>query len=164
MRNLLKSPNLYAVIFMLSTLAFFSCDSSKVYEDFTDFEEAFWHQDSVAQFKFTIEDASIPYNLKAHFRNSQAYPYHNMYYQYTLKDGQDSVLAEQMKQIFLFDAKTGEPQGSGIGDLFDNTQTVLENYTFEGPGEYTAELKQYMRLDSLKFILSVGWRVEVVED
>lgn len=140
-----------------------SCDSTKVYDDFTDLDEGFWHQDSVVSFSFEIEDASQSYHLKAQFRNSQSYPYHNMYYRYTLKDASDSILKEEQKQIFLSDPKTGEPYGGGLGDLFDNSQTVLENYTFQNPGTYSVDLKQFMRLDTLPYILSVGWRVERVE-
>ena len=66
-------------------------------------------------------------------------------------------------QLFLFDPKSGEPYGSGVGDLFDHSQPVLENYTFPASGDYKAELRQYMRLDTLPYILSVGWRVETVD-
>ena len=151
------------LLLVLLLIFFTSCDSSKVYEDFTDFDEAFWHQDSIISFSFNIEDATKPYHLKAQFRNAQSYPYHNMYYRYTLKDANDSVLSEEQKQIFLFDPKTGEPNGSGLGDVFDNSQTVLENYTFTNSGTYSVDLKQFMRLDTLHSILSVGWRVENVE-
>ena len=149
------------VLLILSLLM--SCDSRKVYDDFTDFDEGFWHQDSVISFSFDIEDTSKPYHLKAQIRNSQSYPYHNMYYRYTLKDASDSVLSEEQEQIFLFDPKTGKPNGGGLGDMFDNSQIVLENYTFEKAGTYSVDLKQFMRLDTLPFILSVGWRVETVE-
>ncbi|MCP4458052.1 MAG: gliding motility lipoprotein GldH [Cytophagales bacterium] len=150
------------LIFSLIIL-FVACDSTKIFEDFTDLDEAFWHQDSVISFSFVIEDTSRPYQLKAQFRNAQTYPYHNMYYRYTLKDANDSVLSEEQKQIFLFDPKTGEPNGSGLGDLFDNSQIVLENYSFQKSGNYSVDLKQFMRLDTLHSILSVGWRVEAVE-
>jgi len=155
----LKSPGLMLV----ALLVFFtSCDSTKVYDDFTDFDEGFWHQDSVVSFSFEIDDASQPYNLKAQFRNSQGYPYHNMYYRYTLKDVNGSILNEEQMQILLSDPKTGEPYGSGLGDLFDNSQTVLEDYSFQNSGTYSVDLKQFMRLDTLPYILSVGWRVERV--
>jgi len=151
------------VTLILSIILLSACDSTKVYENFADFDEGFWHQDSVVSFSFTIEDASQPYHLKAQFRNAQTYPYHNMYYRYTLKDANDSVLSEEQKQIFLFDPKTGEPHGSGLGDLFDNSQIVLENYTFSNSGNYSVDMKQFMRLDTLPSLLSVGWRVERVQ-
>jgi len=151
------------ILFFISILLFSACDSTRVYDDFIDFDEGFWHQDSIVSFSFTIDDVSQPYNLKAQFRNAQSYPYHNMYYHYTLKDAKDSVLSEEQKQIFLFDPKTGEPYGGGLGDLFDHSQIVLENYTFQNPGTYSVDLKQFMRLDTLHSILSVGWSVETIK-
>lgn len=137
-----------------------ACDSGKVYQDFTDFDSQFWHQDSVVTFRFKIEDASRQYNLKTLLRNTQQYPYHNLYYQYTLVDQNDSVLNQELKQMFLFDPKTGVPQGGGVGDVFDNDQIVLENYTFPAAGEYEVSILQYMRLDTLPYVLSVGFRIE----
>ena len=160
--NKLRQMHFLCLIVIL--MAFFSCDTSKVYEAHIDYEDAFWHQDSVGIFSFSIEDATKPYNLRANFRNSLGYPYHNMYYEYILKDEVGNILSEDLKQIFLFDEKTGEPLGNGFGDIFDHSQLILENYTFPSPGNYTAELAQAMRMDSLIFILSVGWRVETSED
>lgn len=141
-----------------------SCDSSRHYQEFTDFEAGFWHQDSVVNFRFDIENPQKPYRLKALFRHSQAYPYHNMYYKYTLLDANDSLLDEQLLQVHFFDPKTGDPLGSGIGDLFDVEQVVQENYTFPQAGTYQASLQQYMRLDTLPFVLSAGWRVEYTHE
>ena len=50
-----------------------------------------------------------------------------------------------------------------VGDLFDQKQPILENYKFDSPGTYKIELEQAMRLDTLPFILTVGWRVETAE-
>ena len=161
--NLKSEINIHYWLILLILSLLTSCDSKKIYDDFIDFDEGFWHQDSVISFSFNIEDVSKQYHLKAQFRNAQSYPYHNMYYRYTLKDAEDSILSEEQKQIFLFNPKTGEPYGGGLGDMFDNSQIVLENYTFKNPGIHSVNLKQFMRLDTLPFILSVGWRIETVE-
>ena len=63
----------------------------------------------------------------------------------------------------LFDPKTGEPFGNGLGDVFDHQFLLLENYKFERPGPYNFKLQQYMRMDSLPEVLSAGIRVEKVE-
>ena len=137
-----------------------ACDKDRVYQNFTDFDSQFWHQDSVVTFRFKIEDASRKYNLKALIRNSQQYPYHNLYYQYTLANQNDSVLNQELMQIILFDPKTGVPMGGGVGEIYDNDQMVLENYTFPSVGEYEVSIMQYMRLDTLPYVYSVGWRIE----
>lgn len=149
------------VLPLVGLIAFLSaCDSAKVYQDFVDFDEVYWHQDSTVTFAFEVEDTSLKYNMQALFRNSLAYPYHNMYYRYKFTGPSDSLISEDLMQIYLFDPKTGEPYGSGVGDMFDQKQALFENYSFDETGMYKIELQQAMRLDTLPFIYSVGWRVE----
>lgn len=140
-----------------------ACDSNRVYEDYNDLEEAFWHLDSVQTFSFQIEDTSQAYNLNATFRNASSYPFYNLYFQYTLTDSSGNVLRQQLKEVDLFDPKTGEPNGSGLGDLFDHSFVLEEDYKFQSAGEYVLAFEQYMRRDTLPFILSVGARVEFAE-
>ena len=90
----------YLSVFILF-LFITSCDSSRVYEDYYDLEEAFWHLDSVHTFPFQIEDTTRAYNLKATFRNASSYPFYNLYFQYTLKDSSGNVLQQQLKEIYL---------------------------------------------------------------
>ena len=152
----------YFVILLLG-LVLMSCDPSRVYEDYNDLDQAFWHMDSVQRFSFQIEDAAMPYNLLATFRNASNYPYYNIYFQYTLKDSTDGVLLEELIEHDFFDSKTGEPLGSGLGDMFDHSVPLKEGFQFDGAGNYSLEIKQYMRLDTLPYLLSVGARVEKSE-
>ena len=158
-----RTPDMRYLILFLSVVVFTSCDSNRVYEDFYDMEEAFWHLDSVQTFKFDIKDVERSYNLKASFRNASSYPFYNLYFQYTLSDSAGTVLKQQLKQVNLFDPKTGEPFGSGLGDLFDHSFPLEENYKFDNPGSYSLSFEQYMRRDTLPFIMSVGARVEFSE-
>ncbi len=152
----------YYTLFLLILLI--SCDSSRVYEDYEDMEEAFWHMDSVKKFSFEITDIEKEYNLLATFRNSSLYPFYNIYFQYSLTDSLDSVVVQQLKEVDLFDPKTGQPKGSGLGDMFDHSVPIIEKYKFSRPGTYNLKFQQQMRLDSLPFIMSVGARVEFVEE
>ena len=140
-----------------------ACDSSRIYEDYHDFDESFWHMDSVQSFQFQMEDTSKATNLLATFRNSAAYPFYNLYFQYNLLDSANNVLVEQLEEYHFFDPKTGAPLGSGLGDLFDHAVILQEKYKFPAKGVYTIQLKQFMRMDTLPYILSVGARVEIVE-
>lgn len=151
------------IVILLFFIAMTSCDSSRVYEDFNDMDEAFWHLDSVQTFSFKIDDSERSYNVLATFRNASSYPYYNLYFQYTLQDSTGSILQQELKQVDLFDPITGEPFGSGLGDLFDHAFVLKENYMFEHAGTYSLSLEQYMRRDTLPFIMSVGSRVEFAE-
>ncbi len=151
------------VLMLVLLVIITACDSNRVYEDFNDMEEAFWHLDSVQTFNFEIEEIERSYNLMATFRNASSYPFYNLYFQYTLQDSTGSVIRQELKQVDLFDPKTGEPFGSGLGDLFDHSFVLEENYTFDQAGSYSLSFEQYMRRDTLPFILSVGARVEFSE-
>lgn len=137
-----------------------SCDTNRVFEDYKDLEAGVWTKDQAISFDFQIEDTQLSYNIYANIRNASAYPYHNLYFQYTLKDSSGNVLKEELQNVNLFDPKTGEPYGSGLGDLFDHQPLVLEDYEFTASGQYTISFEQYMRRDTLPMILSVGTRVE----
>ncbi|MEM7297088.1 MAG: gliding motility lipoprotein GldH [Bacteroidota bacterium] len=140
-----------------------SCDSNRIYQDFNDMDEAFWHMDSIQSFNFEIEDTTKRYNVLATFRNSSSYPFYNLYFQYTISDSTNNVIEQELKEINFFDPKTGEPFGSGLGDLFDHTYALREEYRFKETGFYRVDLQQFMRMDTLPYVLSVGARVEFTE-
>jgi len=138
----------------------FACDTNRVYETNTDLADEQWTKDQIVSFDFDIEDANQAYNLYANIRNAQHYPYHNLYYQYELRDSVGTGLKKELQNIILFEPKTGEPFGEGLGDIFDHRQLLLEQFKFPAPGSYSMSLQQYMRNDTLPLIMSVGVRVE----
>ncbi|XOV93224.1 MAG: gliding motility lipoprotein GldH [Bacteroidota bacterium] len=145
------------------TILLVSCDSGRIYEDNIDFDQLVWRKEKVPEFAFEIEDAKVPYNILINVRNGFDYPFYNLYYQYELTDSIGRTLDKDMKELILFDAKTGEPFGSGLGDMFDHQEPVLENYHFPSSGQYTIAFTHFMRPDTLPLILSVGARVEKAE-
>ncbi len=151
----MKYLSFLAIIFVL-----IGCDSNRIYEDYNDMEDAFWHLDSVQSFSFEIPDSSKLYNIKGSFRNTTSYPFYNLYFQYTISDSLGNTLTEKLKEVDLFDSKSGEPLGNGLGDLFDHSFILEESYQFPGNGTYSISFIQYMRRDTLPYILSVGTRVE----
>ncbi len=141
-----------------------ACDSGRIYEENEDFEGPFWPKGSIPEFTFNIEDVSDSYNIFINVRNGFEYPFYNLYYEFDLQDSVGKTIDKDMLELILFDAKTGEPLGSGLGDLFDHQKPVLENYQFPYPGSYSIAYTHFMRTDTLPLVLSVGTRVEKVED
>jgi gliding motility-associated lipoprotein GldH len=140
-----------------------ACDSTRVFEENTDFEKRNWITTENPTFVINVPDHQQPYNIKVNFRNSLGYPKANLYYRFTLLDSTGSELEKKLLNNFLFDEKTGEPLGSsGLGDIFDHQFPVLENYQFKYAGEYSIQLAQFMRMDTLPGVLSAGIRVEKV--
>ncbi|MDA0194637.1 MAG: gliding motility lipoprotein GldH [Bacteroidetes bacterium] len=141
----------------------FSCDSSRVYEENAVLETPYWVKGQSLEFQFAIDDKSSNHDLIFNIRNSLSYPFQNIYIQYILSDSLNQEMMAEMKEFYLFDQKTGEPLGDGLGDLFDNSFPLYEGYSFKNTGRYSIKLEQFMRIDSLPMILSVGIRVQKSE-
>ncbi len=149
-------------IALVATLIFLSgCDVNRVYEKNKDLAERIWLEDSVVTFDVQLNDASVPYNIYANVRNGSGYPYYNLYVQYAIVDSSGREVERSLENLILFEPKTGEPFGSGLGDVFDHQIPVLTNYYFPNEGTYSVRMRQYMRRDTLEQLHSVGVRVEL---
>jgi gliding motility-associated lipoprotein GldH len=150
----------FAVVLILFAAMLSGCDTSRVFEDNKDFTKRAWTLTDTVVFAFDITDPSARYNLLCNVRNSLDYPYSRIFVNYTLEDSTHRVLATKLAGNYLFDVKTGEPQGnSGLGDIYDHRFPLLENREFT-VGKYYVKLQQYMRTDTLHGILAAGIRVE----
>ncbi len=141
-----------------------SCNSNRVFEDYTNLEHQEWHKDSLVVFEVEISDNNIPHDLSITLRYHLDYAYHNIYYQFQLLDDNGGVLETGMKEVVLFDPKTGKPLGSGISDAFDVQSAFLSNYKFPSAGKYTVSLQQYMRMEKLPNIISVGSHIAKISE
>jgi gliding motility-associated lipoprotein GldH len=139
------------------------CDSNRVFEDNKDFDKKAWIVNDTANFEFTIDDEAVSYNLQCNIRNTIDYPYSRIFVNYWLEDSTHRVLSAKMVSSYLFDARTGEPNGnSGLGDIYDHRFPLIENTKFKA-GKYFVKLQQYMRTDTLQGVLAAGVRIERVE-
>jgi gliding motility-associated lipoprotein GldH len=138
-----------------------SCDRTRLFEENKDLANNEWIQKDTLNFYFSIRDIGKKYNVYSNIRNTSDYPYARFFFNYTIKDSTGAVLNQELKSVYLFDAKTGKPFGTtGIGDVFDHRVGLLENYAFKYNGRYTISLDQQMRLDTLAGISSIGFRLE----
>ncbi len=148
----------YSIVILIFCIA---CDSQRVYEKYTDFDQHQWLSNNHPEFEFQVDDITTTYNVYANVRNTVSYPYARLFFNYYLVDSTNATLKHELKTTFLFDAKTGKPLGqSGIGDLYDQQFILLNDYQFKQPGKYAVVLEQFMRLDTLEGITAVGVRVE----
>jgi gliding motility-associated lipoprotein GldH len=160
--KILQNKISIALAFMLIALS--ACDKNRVYDEITEIEENIWQIAVEPKFEFEITDVSQAYNLKLSVRNAASYPFYNIYITYFLFDSEGKQLASEMKEFDLMDPKTGEPLGSGMGDIFDHQFMLIPNYKFEKAGKYTMKYKQYMRKDPLPAIMAIGTRVEIATE
>lgn len=138
----------------------FSCDPNRVYEDNANLHNGIWRADSAKFFHFRIDNPNLEYNIYFNVRNGIEFPHSNLYIKYILQDSIGHPLEEELKNVQLFQPKSGYPLGSGTGDLFEHQFNLLKNYHFSSAGKYYLGVEQFMRYDSLPEIYSVGIRIE----
>lgn len=141
-----------------------ACDPNRVFEENTDFPNYSWDVQQKPAFTFAIEDTTALYDVYFNVRHASAYGFYNLYVKHTLTGPAGQVGQPQLHQMLLLDPKTGEPKGSGTGDIYDMQLLALPNQRFVKPGNYTLTLEQYMRQAQLPGLMAMGVRVAKHED
>ena len=136
-----------------------ACDPNRVFEENIDFPKYSWDVQQKPAFTFAIADTAARYDIYFNVRHASAYGYYNLYVKHTLTGPAGAVGPPLLHQMLLMDAKTGEPKGSGTGDIYDMQLLALPRQRFAAPGNYTLTLEQYMRQDQLPGLMAVGIRV-----
>ncbi|NME70171.1 gliding motility lipoprotein GldH [Flammeovirga aprica] len=174
----MSNPAKLVLPFFCVILALFntSCDSQLVHEEFVDYGNGAWNVDSLASFNFDVEDLNTEYNLITYIRNTNDYPFQNIYIKYSLVengtlDKVDTLITETIKDCQLFEVKTGEPFGkversvgnSSTGAIYTHPVALQKNMKFPKKGNYTFQIAHFMRPDELTGVIGVGYRLEKVE-
>jgi len=159
---MLKSIYQFLIVFSVS-LSMVACGDKTVINEQSDIQEGLWHLDSLVSFQFEIEDTTSIYQVQYNVRYAVDYPYYNLFLKYYLEDSAGEMLSSELQELVLFDKKTGEPLGEGLGDLFDRGVQVFEDQKFPYAGVYNFKVKQFMRMEQLPGILSFGLKVQKPE-
>ena len=157
-----KTINRFLLVIVL--IVTWACSNDRIYEKNVDFPNRIWPADSIAIFEFRIPDPSVPYDIYYNIRNTLSYPFQNIYITYYLEDSLGNVIKTELVNRDLFYPKTGEPKGEGLGDLYSHQFLIIPDYDFEHQGLYKLRLQQYMRLDSLPEVVSLGLKVKKSEE
>ena len=154
--------SIFIALFSLQFLFFaVSCkDNGIIYEQTKDIDNGKWKVADVYSCGFKIEDISQNYDISYIIRNSSKYAFYNLYVTYYLEDDKGKIISSSLQNLQLLDAGTGEPFGSGLGDLYEHEITALAKFKFPQKGNYKFKVKQYMRQDPINEIFTVGARVK----
>lgn len=161
----ITSNRFFLFYLILGAFCLNACQSQNFYEKYYDLPNSEWSVDSVLSFDFEIKEVQKTYNFYYFIRNSISYPYSNLYVNFYLENSQGEILDKELQNITLFNAKTGKPFGAGLGDIFSHElpPPKLTRYTFPKPGKYTFKLKQYMREDPIKGMITMGLIIQEVK-
>ena len=155
LQQVLRQLSLAAVVLLLS-----ACDPNRVFEQNADFENYSWDVQQKPGFTFAITDTTALYDVYFNVRNASAYGFYNLYVKHTLTGPGGPVGKPLLHHMILMDPKTGEPRGSGTGDIYDHQLLALPRQRFPRAGNYTLTLEQYMRQDQLPGLMAIGVRVQ----
>jgi gliding motility-associated lipoprotein GldH len=147
------------IILVIFSCFLLSCGEEAIYQENVEFENAKWAMNNNVKFEFTIDDIDRNYNLVYMLRNSLDYRYYNLYMQYTLRDSVGEIVDQNLQEVILMNKKTGEPYGRGFSNIYDHQFVSLRDYKFEHSGKYHFIIDQYMRLDTLPEIYSIGLKI-----
>lgn len=154
----------YTLAFIVIALTHFSCaDENLVFEENVIFENNEWAVNDRAVLNLEISDTVSQHNFYINVRNTENYPYRNLYV-FVKTTFPNEKFSKDTVGIVLADA-TGRWLGSGSGYLSSSrhlSNTIMYQYNKRFPlsGEYTIEIEQAMRTDTLEGIRNVGIRIE----
>ena len=154
------SSRIFILGFLLAA-TLFGCDDTRIYETNVELPNQLWIHDSLLYFDFEIDKSKQQYNLLANIQYANDFSYRNLYLTCVLYDSTGQVLDKSLINALLFSDKLGKPLGSSaIGDIYELQFPILSKYQFPNRGRYRLSLQQYMRIDSLYNLRSIGLRVE----
>lgn len=134
------------------------CDPARVFDENKTINDNQWYYKTSMPFEVRVQDTNAWYNVYINLRVSSDYKFNNIFL-WLHTTNPDNQTDKRRIEIRLAD-EHGKWLGSGLGDLYDYQFPVLQKVRFPVSGFYRFDVSQNMREDTLKFVKSVGIRVE----
>lgn len=150
---------------------FFGCDNNQVFDSYHSVDNR-WHQDSLKIFQFDAPDTINEYNLYVNVRNTNDYPFNNLYLIVEMQYPNGKVTNDTLQ--YKMAAPDGTLLGKGFTDVKENKlwyKGHSKPFKFTEEGSYKLSIQQAMRKNSavngaqfLEGITDVGFRIEKIND
>lgn len=152
-----KIRNSYLAVYLIA-LFLSSCGNEVFIDNDVAYEQSQWDATDKFVLSFEQTDTVSNYNFFITLRNTEDYPYRNIYVFLTtvfpdgksIRDTIDCPLANYQ----------GKWLGKGFGGVYDNRIIYMHQSRFPLVGEYKIVMEQAMRTEKLPGITSVGIRIE----
>jgi gliding motility-associated lipoprotein GldH len=131
-------PFLLVLVFVL--LGAIACNRDQVFKDRYRFKDNTWQRiNEDIEFKVEITDESSRYDIDLPIRHASFYPHQFLEISFNMyaPSGQQSF---NVQKIYLKDEK-GNWKGDGMGDIWDFTYRMFDQYKFNEKGIYTIEIQ-----------------------
>jgi gliding motility-associated lipoprotein GldH len=145
--------NLFFLL-ILPVVVAISCNRSPFYQKNDTLLNETWHIDSTLVYEFTIVDSLQYYNFYIDIRNTNAYPYQNLYLFFTTQFPDSTVFTDTLN-AYLSDAY-GRWTGKGSGKIKENRFLLKSKVRFPQKGAYIFTAQQAMRDTVLKGVTNFG--------
>lgn len=143
-------------------MLFVACSNSALVDTFHTVNKAGWAYDEVFTDSVTISNPDYYHQNAINLRINGDYAYSNLWIK--LKIASQSGKVREEKLNLQLAEKTGKWLGSGLGDVVTFQIPVLGKYNFKESGTHTITVEQYMRLEKLPNVESVGIKIEQLEE
>jgi gliding motility-associated lipoprotein GldH len=145
---------------LLMFILIVACRSNSMYKNVIDIPKGAWTKTQNIGFDVPVVDTINGYNLYFEIRNTNDYPYSNLFLFVTTHSPNKAIKKDTL-EITLADDK-GKWLGKGLGGVRNNEFMFKNNIRFPVAGFYKVEVNQGMRDDVLKGIMDIGLKVERV--
>ncbi len=146
-------------------LALAGCAPSPTYQRAEGVPGGRWSSRFQPVFAFDVEDTAAVYNLYFLIRHTEAYPFSNVWLNFSIQGPGDRTPRSQRLEIPLA-GETGQWYGRGMGEIWEQRMPIATdkglNISFPRAGRYAVRFEQVMRTDPLPEVLNIGLRVEKV--
>lgn len=124
-------------------LVLLSCDTNVVKSEYRSLQGGVWNKDDVLQFSFTELDTVVEHDIFINVRNSNTFPYSNLFVIASLTTPEGKVIKDTLEYTMAM--PDGTWMGKGSGSIKENKLWYKENIVFPSPGVYTIEVSHAMR-------------------
>lgn len=147
------------ILFLIScSLYLYSCQTIDLYEKVVSIPDHEWQSNYKPQFKFTIKDTTVPYQIYVVLRHDDKYNWNNIWINLYTQSPSDSAHKIQYELPL---ANKEQWLGTAMDDVYEHRILLTpQAIYFKKAGEYTYTIEQVMREDPLQHVLNVGLRLE----
>lgn len=154
----LKNKNFLLAIVVVFLSLTYSCSNSVILDSNKEFEDKSWNVDDVFETAFDISDTINNYNFFITLRNTDEYPYQNLFVFLTTSFPNGKTKLDTINCPLA--NRQGKWLGKGFGGVYDNRILYMARKRFPLEGNYKIRIEQAMRDEELVGVIDVGVRIE----
>jgi gliding motility-associated lipoprotein GldH len=156
-------------IAIISVFFFISCSENNIVFSESRALDGHWNKDETIEFVLPELDSLKQYNLFLNIRNTNDYPYNNIFLLVTMNFPHGKTIVDTLE--YRMAHPDGSWMGKGIGNVKESKLWYKEKVRFLEEGAYTVELSQAVRnkgevngVMKLEGITDVGFTIEEINN